>query len=64
MKPKDISVSLYDAGDGTLRVWCASFTIKGSLPKDTQGRTLLSAVRKKEKQIAQLIQMLEVPDDQ
>lgn len=30
-RPKNISVGVYDAGNGELRVWCCSFSIKGSL---------------------------------
>jgi len=64
MKPRDVSVSLYDAGNGTLRVWCASFNIKGSIPKDPQGRSYESAIRKKQKEIQKLLETLEIPDDQ
>lgn len=64
MKPSNVSVSLYDAGDGTLHVWCASFTIKGSIPKDAQGRSYESAVRKKQKAIQRILETMEIPDDQ
>ena len=64
MKLQDVSVSLYDAGNGTLRVWCASFTVKGSIPKDPQGHSYESAIRKKQKEIQRLLETMEVPDDQ
>ncbi len=64
MKPSNVSVSLYDAGNGTLHVWCASFTIKGSIPKDPQGRSYESAIRKKQKEIEKLLETMEMSNDQ
>lgn len=59
-KPRDVSVSLYDAGDDTLRVWCASFTIKGSLP---QGKDREAAIKRKQKQIERLLATIEIPEE-
>lgn len=64
MKPRGVSVSLYDAGGGTLRVWCVSFDIKGAIPKDPQGRSYESAIRKKQKEIQKILEAVEFPDDQ
>lgn len=30
-RPRDLSIGVYDTGNGDLRVWCCSFSIKGSL---------------------------------
>jgi hypothetical protein len=62
MKAKDVSVSLYDAGDGILKVWCASFTINGTIPKK-DGLAIEGAIKKKQKEIAKLIEAMEFPDD-
>ena len=59
MKAKGVSVSLYQQG-GELRIWCASFTLKGSLPmKD--GKTDEAALRKKQKEIQKILEAVEFP---
>jgi len=60
MKPKNVSVSLYQHG-GELRVWCASFTLKGELPvKD--GKTDEAAVRRKQREIEKVLESMEFSD--
>ncbi len=60
MRPKNVSVSLYQHG-GELRVWCASFTLKGELPvKD--GKTDEAAVRRKQREIEKVLESMEFPD--
>jgi len=60
MKPKNVSVSLYQNG-GELRVWCASFTLKGELPvKD--GKTDEAAVRRKQREIEKVLESMEFSD--
>ncbi len=60
MKARGVSVSLYQHG-GELRIWCASFTLHGSLPtKD--GLTDEVALRKKQREIEKLLESLEFPD--
>lgn len=61
MKAKNVSVSLYQQG-GELRVWCASFNLQGSLPRDANGRVLESAIRKKQKEIEKILEAVEFPD--
>lgn len=62
-RPKDVSVSLYDTGKGELHVWGISLRIKGSIPKGANGRPDEAAIRAKQKQIAKLIELLEIPED-
>ncbi len=60
MRPKNVSVSLYQHG-GELRVWCASFTLKGELPvKD--GKTDEAAIRKKQREIEKVLESMEFSD--
>ena len=60
MRPKNVSVSLYQHG-GELRVWCASFTLKGELPvKD--GKTDEAAIRRKQREIEKVLESMEFPD--
>jgi hypothetical protein len=60
MRARNVSVSLYQQG-GELRIWCATFTLKGSLPiKD--GKTDEGALRKKQREIEKLLESLEFPD--
>lgn len=60
MRPKNVSVSLYQHG-GELRIWCASFTLKGELPiKD--GKTDEAAVRRKQREIEKVLESMEFPD--
>ena len=63
MKPRNASVSFYDAGDGILRVWCASFDIKGKVPRRPDGSEDLPAIRKKQRQLEKLLETLEIPED-
>jgi hypothetical protein len=60
MRARNVSVSLYQHG-GELRIWCASFTLKGELPiKD--GKTDEAALRKKQHEIEKLLESVEFPD--
>jgi hypothetical protein len=61
MRAKNLSVHLYQHG-GELKVWCVSFDLKGSLPRDDQGRTLEAAVRQKQKEIQKILETVEFPD--
>lgn len=62
MRPRDVSVGIYDAGGGKLKVWSVTFTIPGSLPK-TNGVVNETVRRRKEKEIARLIESLDFPGD-
>lgn len=58
MKAKNISVSLYDAGNGELRVHCAGFTIKGSLSRK-DGIVNEQERRKKQNEIERILSSIE-----
>jgi hypothetical protein len=62
-KPKNVSAHLYDDGKGELHVWCVSFDIRGSIPRGANGLADEAAIRRKQKQIAKLIEQLEIPED-
>jgi hypothetical protein len=62
-RPKDVSVSLYDTGKGELHVWGISLRIKGSLPRKADGRVDEAAIKRKERQIAKLIELLEISEE-
>jgi hypothetical protein len=62
-RPKDVSVSLYDTGKGELHVWGISLRIKGSIPRLANGKANEAAIKRKEKQIAKLIELLEISED-
>lgn len=62
MKLKNVSVSVVDEGGGKLKVWNASFTINGSLPTKN-GYVDNDARRKKEKEIARLLESLDFPEE-
>lgn len=60
MKPKDIHVSLYQSGDDEVRVWCVSFTLKGSIKKDGKPN---EALRKRmESAIAKFLESVDFPE--
>lgn len=56
MKAKNVSVSFYQQG-GELRVWCASFTLKGHIPNMDE-----AAYKKKCREIEKILASLEFPD--
>lgn len=45
-KPRNVSVSSVDAGKGEVHVWCVSFTLKGSAPRQQDVERLNREVRK------------------
>lgn len=57
MTPRNVDVSLYDAGGGTLKVWSCTFTLKGSLDGKPGNE------KKVKKLIERLISGIEIPDD-
>lgn len=61
MKPRDVSVSIFDNKD-SIRVWCAAFTLKGTLPhKDGK---VDEAVRKRiQKAIEKVLSQVEFPEE-
>jgi hypothetical protein len=61
MKAKAVSVSLYEQ-NGELRIWCASFTIKGSIPATTDWKAREAAIRSKCKEIEKLLEGVEFPE--
>lgn len=62
-RPREVHVSLYDTGKGELHVWGISLRIKGSLPRNANGLVNEAAIQRKQKQIAKLIEQLEIPED-
>lgn len=62
MRAKNVSVSLYQQGD-TLKVWCASFDIKGSVPRTKDGKFDEAAYHKKCQEIEKILSSMEFPDD-
>lgn len=63
MRAKDLTVSVVDAGDGTLRVCCTAFKLKGSLKRNQFGAVDDAARRTKEKQIEGLIGFIDFPEE-
>ncbi len=61
-KPKDVHVGIYDAGKDEIKVWCVSFTIKGSLHRK-DGKVDEAARKKKEKEISKIIEGLTFPEE-
>lgn len=61
MKAKNVSVSLYEQG-GELRIWCASFSIKGSIPPTKDWKARETAIRKKCREIEKILEAVEFPD--
>ena len=61
MRARDVSVSLTDNGDGTIKIWCATFKLKDTLPRAKDGRVDPNALRRKQKQIEQLIGLIDFP---
>jgi hypothetical protein len=60
MRARSVSVSLYQQG-GELRIWCTTFTLKGSLPtKD--GKIDEVALHKKQREIEKLLESVEFPE--
>jgi len=57
MKARNVSVSVVDSDD-EIKVWSASFTLKGSLPRK-DGFISESARRKVEKQIQKVLEQVE-----
>ena len=61
MKAKNVHVSLYEQG-GELRIWCASFTLKGTIPQTKDWKERETAIRKKCREIEKIIEAVEFPD--
>lgn len=61
MRPKNVSVSLYEQG-GELRIWCSSFTLKGSIPVTKDWKARETAIRKKCREIGKILETVEFPD--
>jgi hypothetical protein len=59
--PKSVSVSITEDANG-IRVWCASFHIKGSIPKK-DGKIDETARLKKQKQIEKILEQVVFPDE-
>lgn len=57
MKPRNVSVSLYNAGNGEIKVWCVSFSLKGSVNGN------LEAEKKFKKNLERFLSQVEIPDD-
>ena len=60
MKPRNVSVSLYDDDHGELVIHCASFRIYGQLHLDKGERERQR--KRKQKQIEQILSQIEIPD--
>lgn len=60
-RPKNVSVSLYDSGNGELVVWNASFTIPGSLQRK-DGKVDEADRVKKQKAIQKILTKLDFND--
>ena len=62
MKARNVSVSIYDAGNGELRVWCSAFTIKGTLKRGANG--LIDEAHRKmvETKVRRFLENLELPE--
>lgn len=61
MKAKNVHVSLYEHG-GELRIWCASFSLKGSIPATKDWKTRETVIRKKCQEIEKILASVEFPD--
>lgn len=61
MRAKNISVSFYPQGE-TLKVWSASFDIKGTLPRTKDGKFDEAAYNKKCREIEKLLATIEFPE--
>jgi hypothetical protein len=61
MRPRNVSVSLYEK-DGELKIWCASFTIKGSIIATNDWKAREAAVRNKCKEIEKILEGVEFPE--
>ena len=61
MRARNVSVSLYEQG-GELRIWNASFTLRGSLPRGADGKVDEDALRRKQKEIQKILESMEFPD--
>lgn len=57
MKARNISVSVVENGDGTVKVWSATLTVPGTIRKDGKVDEVLR--RKLEKQIAAVLATVE-----
>jgi hypothetical protein len=62
MKAKNVSVSLYEQ-EGELRIWCASFTIKGSIPPTKDWKAHETAVRKKCREIEKILEAVDFTEE-
>ena len=56
-KPKEVSVSFFPLPNGELKIWCASFTIKGERPKDE------ASYHKKCREIEKILEQLTLPEE-
>lgn len=53
MNPRNVSASVVETGDG-LKVWCASFSLKGEFPKFNSEKERNSFQKKLEKFLSQV----------
>jgi hypothetical protein len=60
MRARNVSVSLYEQG-GELRVWCASFSLKGTIPATKDWKARETAIRKKCREIEKILEAVEFP---
>ena len=61
MKPRNVSISVVESGDD-LKIWCATFTLKGSLPR-VDGRVDEKARKALQKKLAKFLETVEFPDE-
>lgn len=64
MKAKNIEASVYDMGNGELKVWGVSFIIPGRLYRGADGKIPESARNKILKQIKKALSEVELTDDE
>lgn len=60
-RPRNVSVHIIENANG-IHVWCASFDIKGSIPKK-DGKVDETARLKIQKQLAKVLEGVEFPDE-
>ena len=61
-RPRNVSVSITDTPEGEIKVWCATFTIPGSL-KRTDGKVDEADRLAKQKKIQQALERLVISEE-
>lgn len=61
MKPRNVSISIVESGPA-LKVWCASFTLKGSLPRTDDMIVDEKARKAIQRKLEKFLETVEFPD--